>query len=433
MNSRRPNDPLLQDARAVLETGPVCDCCLGRCFAERGVAITVEERGQALRTVLAMTADEPFDVVLPDTCWVCEGSAELDYDSWTERTVDAVSDIEFDTIQIGTHPPQSLAKNERELRNRAGLAQDAGWTINALIDHRIGHRLLEQVDATLETEHPDVVAVIDLVAEQVEVDISPVYLYGRYRKLRPGIAQRVRECPACTGTGTVGNNGELTCQNCDGSGRVTSIEEMVAWSVRSILGGSDVKLHTAGGEADDVLVKGTGRPFVLEVVEPRRRGIDIAEIEAEIAEVTDHRIVVDGLAYATPEIVEHVTHQPVRQRYRLTVTLADSRTEAEIEEAISTLSEASIRQRIDKGQRPHDVVRTLQDPTAERLDGGLVAFEFGVESGIDIEAIATGGAGRTEPSLASVLPAEVELESVAVVAIEGQSEAFEEPGYLLDP
>ncbi|MFT4963776.1 MAG: tRNA pseudouridine synthase 10, partial [Halobacteriales archaeon] len=38
---------MIEDTRALLATGPLCDACLGRVFADRSFGLTNVERGKA--------------------------------------------------------------------------------------------------------------------------------------------------------------------------------------------------------------------------------------------------------------------------------------------------------------------------------------------------------------------------------------------------
>lgn len=62
---------VLQDAAAILETGPLCDACLGRPFAHLSHGLTNDARGRGLRIGTALAADEDFEE--PEECWVCDG------------------------------------------------------------------------------------------------------------------------------------------------------------------------------------------------------------------------------------------------------------------------------------------------------------------------------------------------------------------------
>jgi len=93
---------VLEDAEAALETGPLCDSCLGRLFAERSFGLANAERGRALRVTLALEADEPFEP--SEDCWVCELESDR-VDWWAEQAATAVRGYEFGTYQVGTKVP----------------------------------------------------------------------------------------------------------------------------------------------------------------------------------------------------------------------------------------------------------------------------------------------------------------------------------------
>lgn len=428
---------VLDDARAVLGTGPVCDFCLGRCFADRSSGLNVEERGHALRVTCAIAADEPFAPVKPADCWVCSGASIVDVDAWTEQVSDALADVEFETFQIGTRPPERVVENERLLRQRAGLAPNSGVTFNAVVNREVGERLARLTGATVDRERPDVVPVLDMVDGGVEVRINPVYLYGRYRKLEPGVSQRVRRCPVCEGTGTVAvDDATRSCDNCGGSGRLPSVEELIAWPVSEAMAASEVTFHTAGREGTDVLMLGTGRPFVLEIKEPRRRGTAAAELAAAVNEAADGAVTVDDVTPVTSTMVSHIGQQPFRQRYRLTVTFADPVPEATFQEAVDNLDGSTVRrhlriEELAEGRRPHEVVRTLTTVTGDWLDDRTATVAFEVEAGIEPESIATGADGGTEPSLSTLVGTDVDVTEVAIVEVEGREQPFDATAYHL--
>lgn len=429
---------LLGATETAFDTGPVCDWCLGRCFADHGAGLTVAERGWALRVVHHMEADEPSEPVEPADCWVCEGASDVDFDEWTDRVSEALANVTFETFQIGTRPPEEIIENDRTLREQAGLPPDAGLTFNAVVNSEIGDRLENRTRARQDPDQPNVVVVLDIVGGRVEVQINPVYLYGRYRKLESGLVQRVRQCPDCDGTGTVeGEDEPISCERCAGSGRLPSVEELVAWPLRDAMDASEVVFQTAGREDVDMLMLGTGRPFVLELKEPRHRVTDLADLETAIREPAAGRVEIDHLAFATPDIVGFVTQNSFRQRFELTLEFTDPVDELAFRDAVDTLDGLTIRrhlrlEELAKGQRPHEVIRQLQDVVGKWRDEWTAALEFEVDSGIDPTSIATGDGGETEPSLAEILGTSVEVTTVAVVAVEGREESFEKPEYRLE-
>lgn len=427
----------LSATEAGLDPGPVCDWCLGRCFADCGTGLTIEERGWALRVVHHMEADEQYEHIEPADCWVCEGASDVDFDEWTERVSEALANVTFETFQIGTRPPAEIIDNDRILREHAGVPPNAGLTFNAVVNSEIGNRLEDRTGARQDSDQPNVVVVLDIVGASVKVQINPVYLYGRYRKLESGLVQRVRQCPDCDGTGTVeGEEGPVSCERCDSSGRLSSVEELVAWPIRDAMDASEVVFQTAGREGVDMLMLGTGRPFVLELKEPWRRVTDLADLETAIREAAEGRVEIGHLAFATPNIVGFVTQNSFRQRFELTLEFTDPIDDAAFHDAVDTLNGLTIRrhlrlEELAKGQRPHEVVRQLQDVAGTRRDERTATLQFEVDAGIDPASIATGDGGETEPSLTELLKTPLDVVEVAVIAVEGREEPFENPEYFL--
>jgi len=47
-------DDILEEVKAILEYGPICDHCLGRMFGKRSFGLTNDERGRSLRIALSL-------------------------------------------------------------------------------------------------------------------------------------------------------------------------------------------------------------------------------------------------------------------------------------------------------------------------------------------------------------------------------------------
>ena len=103
-----------------------------------------------------------------------------------------------------------------------------------------------------------------------------------------------------------------------------------------------------------------GRPFVVEVKEPRRRDVDVATLAAEINRRADGRIEVEGLRRATHTMVERVKELEASKTYVLTVRLAEPVSESELAEACEALLGETVSQRTPNrvDHRRADIVRT---------------------------------------------------------------------------
>ena len=419
-------------ARDALASGPVCDSCLGRLVADRSFGLSNPERGRSLRISLALADDEPFDP--PADCWVCEGECAR-FDWWARQAEAALRGYEFDTYQVGTRVPPLLAENDRLLREEAGLDPEAGELLKSEFNREVGKRLGEATETTVDFERPDVVALCDLTTDTVEAQINSAFVYGRYRKLKRDIPQTEWPCRDCNGTGLVQGQ---PCDGCDGTGYRydESVEGFTAPVVCDTMDGADATFHGAGREDVDALMLGTGRPFVIEVDEPRRRDVDTDALETDVNEFADGTVEVEGLRPATHRMVERVKEHPASKTYRLEVTLDAPVDRASFEGALRDIDGATISQetpqRVDHRRATKTRTREVYDIDGELDAGGHGAtLDVHGEGGLYVKELAHGDEGRTEPSLATLLGIEVTVTALDVLAVEGEDAPFEADDYLL--
>ena len=436
--ARRHVMTILDDARAVLDNGPVCDSCLGRVVADRSFGLTNGERGHALRIASALDDDEPFEE--NEECWVCEGECDR-FDEWTDRAIEALAGIEFETYQVGTRVPPLVEENDRLLREDSGLPSDAGESFKSELNREVGKRVGEHTRTEVDFERPDVLALVNLERGDVDVQINPAFVYGRYRKLERGIPQTEWPCRECGGGGTqlAADGGSEPCEHCGGSGYLydESVEELTAPVARETMDGTDAVFHGAGREDVDARMRGTGRPFVIEVKEPKRRVVDSRTLETDINEFAGGTVEVDGLKRATHEMVERVKELDAHKTYSMTIEFADRVDEAAFAEALAELDGVTVEQhtpeRVDHRRASRTRERKVHEIEGERDDARHATVELRGAGGLYVKELMSGDDGRTEPSLAGLLGVECEVTALDVVAVCGEEESFADPNYLIEP
>ncbi|MFC3959737.1 tRNA pseudouridine(54/55) synthase Pus10 [Halovivax cerinus] len=462
----------ITDAAAdLLAGGPVCDACLGRPFADRSFGLRNEERGRALRTTLALEADEPYEPVDPVECWVCEGYCGT-FDALADAVVETLDGVDFATYQVGTVVPPLVEENDRLLREDAGMEPDAGEPLKREVNREVGRRVGARTGAEVDFERPDVLCVVDLsafdpyavledgdavTAHAVDRQINPAFVYGRYRKIERDIPQTEWPCRECGGSGTqLADDGEEPCDYCGGSGYLydTSIEETVRPHVVDAMEGREGTFHGAGREDVDARMLGTGRPFVLEVKHPYHRTPDVSALEAEINEAAAGAVEVEDLRLATHDMVERVKEHDASKRYRaavqfdepVSVTALDALAELE-----GTTVEQFTPQRVDHRRAELTRERTVYaidgepgivdemvDSVDEAVlgDGEVNAATATIEvhgaGGLYIKELISGDDGRTEPSVAGLLDTGAEVIALDVLAVEGEDEPFERADFFVD-
>ncbi|PSQ50745.1 tRNA pseudouridine(54/55) synthase Pus10 [Halobacteriales archaeon SW_6_65_15] len=434
---------ILEDARRVAENGPVCNACLGRCFADRSFGLTNDERGRSLRVAVAMEDDEPYEDE-DARCWVCEGESHR-FDEYAETVAASLDGWEFDTYQVGTRTPPLLEENEALLRESADLPEDAGESFKSEFNREVGKRVGRLTGAEVDFERPDVLALLnvdpdreELSEHAVEVQINSAFVYGRYRKLERDVPQTEWPCRECGGSGKqlAEGGGEEPCDYCEGTGYMypESVEQLTTPPVLDAMDGDEALFHGAGREDVDALMLGTGRPFVIEVKRPRRRNVDVEALEDEINEFAEGKVEVTDLAPATHEMVERVKELDASKTYRMDVEFDADVTDEALQEAVAELRGAIVEQdtpqRVDHRRASKTRTRTVYDAEGTLEDPRHAELEVHGEGGLYVKELVSSDEGRTTPSLAGLLGVGAEVTALDVVAVEGEDEGFADPEYL---
>ncbi len=247
-----------------------------------------------------------------------------------------------------------------------------------------------------------------------------LFVEGRYRKLVRDLPQTVFFCPECKGRGR--RKGE-PCGRCEGYGKLTkdSVQELIERVSLPRFRSWKSKFHGAGREDVDVRMLGDGRPFILEVVNPKVPMVDLSELQEAINRACVDRVEVHGLRLVPRARVAELKEAKHPKEYSVLV-----RPEASPDPAVLA---ALVGRKITVRQRtPERVAHRRADLDRERwaeivsvepeADGNL-RFLLRCEHGTYVKEIVSGEGGRTEPNLASLLGTPctcVELDVTAILS-----------------
>lgn len=422
---------VLDIARRALESGPVCDNCLGRLVADRSFGLGNAERGRGLRVALALEDDTDFESY-DGGCWVCEDETDR-FEWWAEQAATALRGYEFDTYQVGTKVPPLLEENDRLLREDAGLDPDAGEPMKKEFNREVGKRVGELTGTEVDLGRPDVQILCDLATDEVDVSVNSAFVYGRYRKLERDIPQTKWPCNDCHGTGLVQGQ---PCEGCDGTGYRydESVEQLTAPVVREAMEGESATFHGAGREDVDALMLEGGRPFVIEVDEPRTRTVDTEALEADINEFADGKVEVEGLRLATYDMVERVKELDASKTYRMTVEFEEPVTEHQLRDALETLDGVTVEQetpqRVSHRRAAKTRLRDVYDISGSLDDNRHATIDVHGEGGLYVKELVSSDEGRTQPSLAGELGVGAAVTALDVLDVTGEDEPFEDPDFF---
>jgi len=397
-------DEILAAARSLdwraLGDRVLCDACLGRLFGRLGHGLTNQERGRAVREV-ALDTEGP--------CWVCDGLTDR-YDDLAALVARKLEPWEFETFRVGSKIDFEMAAREESLW--AELALTSPEALKAEVNREVGKRVSDLVQKEAALERPDVVAVLDTAFDHVDLQVNPLYLRGRYRKLSRGVPQTRWPCRRCRGKG---------CDRCRGTGKMypTSVEEVIAAEIMRESGGTGHALHGMGREDVDARMLGRGRPFIVEIKEPHKRRIDL---EAAVGRVNASGLVeVDRLVPATGADVVTLKEDRAAKTYRVLLRMAPPGDEAKLKATLPVLVAEPIAQRT-----PGRVVHRRADTTRARrllsaevvgMEGDRAELRVTAEAGTYIKEWVHGDGGRTRPSLAERLGAACEVLELDVLDV----------------
>ncbi len=389
--------------RSVEVLRDLCDRCLGRVFAKRAHGLGNLERGRSIRIFYAMVKNVKIDDVLgPDEkdCKLC-GGIFLNLEKYAEMVSKALEEYEFRTFVMGSRFPKEIEEEEKNIQEEFG---GEGESIRNEFNRELGKKLLEiWKDRDVDFKNPEMTIIVDTIYDTVEINPKPLYIYGRYRKLRRGIPQtRWSKRP-------------------ERKKYETSVEELIAKKVMDYTQGEDHAFHGMGREDIDARMLGNGRPFVLEIKRPKKRFIDLKVLEKEINEYCSGKVEVSSLRFATWEDVERVKKARYSKRYRVKVEFSRSVNEDSLKKVVEELRGKVIYQRtpLRVSHRRADMVRRrrVEDIKLVEYDRKSAVLEITAESGTYIKELMHGDEGRTTPSLAELLKVKVRVVYLDVIEI----------------
>lgn len=419
-------------ASELLSKHPLCDHCLGRQFALLGYNMENNVRGKALKVSLTLQANhlakegnadgakqlkilatngfskEAQETLkhlkkrIPKTsetkCFLCEGTFALLGDL-TEKALAAMQSYEFSTYLVGIELPIKVEEREDEFKAafNLGYSESIKHEFGRLFGKALGERTCKEADYL----KPDLVAVINPFIEKVRLQVNPLFVAGRYRKLVRDIPQSKWFCSNCRGRG---------CDKCGGTGKLypESVEELSSKPLLEATMGEKTAFHASGREDIDARMLGTGRPFVIEISKPKKRFFDLKEIETQINAGAAGKVQVSHLRFATKDVVRRLKKgEGSQKKYRLLAEFEKELSEEDLHVLEAKLSGALIKQ-----QTPLRVLHRRADLTREKYIYKLkvkkvslkrALMEISCQGGLYVKELVSGDEARTQPNVSDLL------------------------------
>ena len=386
--------------------GKICKNCLGRKLSKTIEGSNNIERADKVAKELGIDLDDV-------DCVVCDNLFDKLDDGMYKKIDDKINKlgIEFETFLVGSKISKDIQKRDEELSEKFNLNVE---TIKKEVNRLIGLGIWEIYDKEAEFESQDIVFNIDLVGEpKVRIQINPLYIEGRYNKLKRGIPQTKWPCTKCKGRG---------CEECNYTGKQypESVEELISEHFLKLTKGREAKFHGAGREDIDVLMLGSGRPFVLEIKEPKIIKIDLPLIEEKINKINEGKT-----SYHNLHVCERKRKAEIKQSspdtYKVYNALVKCDDVIDIDklEQITDLNEIHqqtplrvLRRRADKVRVKH-----VLDLSYDLIDDTSFNMCIKTEGGLYIKELISGDDGRSKPNISEILGVNAICEQLDVIEV----------------
>jgi len=334
-----------------------------------------------------------IDIVQGDRCDICNGVLDR-IGGIAERIATKLetTDAEYHTFLIGTRMPRDMATREEKIWEELGLGKEC---IKTELNREIGKVIETRYKKYRYDPDPEVRAIYDIKSGLIDIELTPIYIFGKYRKLKRGIRQTKR----------VG-------------GKEESVEELVTPTFVKFARGERAVFHGHGREDIDVLMLGEGRPFIVEVIGPRLRKIDLLEVTSEINKSAKKKVEVSGLKYVRVRDIGSIKRSKFDKRYEAVVELGGPIEKKDIEKIESRCILFQRTPTRVLGRRA-DLVRKrkVKEIKARFIDKNHIGLTLLTESGTYIKEFISGDGGRTEPSISSMLGVEAKCKELNVLRI----------------
>ncbi|MEM2542208.1 MAG: tRNA pseudouridine(54/55) synthase Pus10 [Candidatus Korarchaeum sp.] len=341
-------------------------------------------------------SDEPK---IRQECSLCGGIIMKKLGGMLREALRKLNEIEVESLKTSVILPVDVMEKEDRIRAKYNppRMRSIKLTLVKSLD-----RVMEMLSGKPTSEEASASLLFDFRRGVVQVRSAPIFIFGRYRKLERGISQSRRRCAECGGRG---------CERCGWRGKVAqgSVEGIVGEVMREFFLADDYVLHGAGREDVDARMLGSGRPFVMEIINPKRRLVDLSELEREINGRARGMIEVSGLRFSSRDEVRALKESSprVRKLYRALVEVEGEVSEEDLRRIKEGLEGTTVRQRTPTRVlwRRSDTIRLkkVYEINFNRINDKKFELYILCDGGLYIKELISGDLGRTSPSVTELL------------------------------
>lgn len=375
-----------------LTEGNICNHCLGRKLSSLVKGEDNLDRAKKISEELNINQDDA-------DCVICGNIFDRINDELFDKIYNKIEHlgVEFDTFLVGTSLDKAIKQKDDEISDSLDVVVEP---IKKELNRIIGSEIENNSDKEVSFEKQDIVINVDIRKKtKVRLQINPLFIEGKYNKYLRGIPQTKWPCTKCKGRG---------CDECDGTGKQypESVEELLSERILEVTRGYEAKFHGAGREDIDVLMLGSGRPFVLEIKEPKIRKINLKELEEEINKSAEGKTAYHGLKFVerNRKAEIKVSSPDTYKVYKALVKCDEPYDKSKLKD-LEKLDEINQQTPIRVLRRRADKVRIkhVKELKSEVIDDYTFEITIKTEGGLYIKELISGDEGRSKPNVSEIL------------------------------
>ena len=375
-----------------LTEGNICNHCLGRKLSSFVKGDDNLDRAEKISEELNINQDDA-------DCVICGNIFDRIDDELFGKIYNKIEHlgVEFDTFLVGTSLDKAIKQNDDEISDSLDVVVEP---IKKELNRIIGSEIENNSNKEVSFEKQDIVINVDIRKKtKVRLQINPLFIEGKYNKYLRGIPQTKWPCTKCKGRG---------CDECNGTGKQypKSVEELLSERILEVTRGYEAKFHGAGREDIDVLMLGSGRPFVLEIKEPKIRKINLKELEEEINKSAEGKTAYHGLKFVerNRKAEIKVSSPDTYKVYKALVKCEEPYDKSKLKD-LEKLYEINQQTPIRVLRRRADKVRIkhVKELKSEVIDDYTFEITIKTEGGLYIKELISGDEGRSKPNVSEIL------------------------------
>lgn len=341
-------------------------------------------------------------------CFLCNNLLDS-LEQLIQNASDQITNEHCETFAIASRVPDEWFIKEEELWDKKIIGVQS---IKNILNKKISSELEQRTAKKYDALNGDIRLTFDFKKGRIKIFYENIFVFGRYKKLTGNLSQSRWMCWSCHGRG---------CKKCDGKGKhYTSVEELIGDVFKEHSVASNYSMHASGREDVDA-TNTAGRPFVLEIVNPKNRRFNLEEIARKVN--TNGDVAIEDLKFTNRAAVELVANSSFDKEYEADVEFERKITEKDIKKIVS-LKDTFIEQRTPErvAHRRADLIRKrkIKEISFIQKEENKATIVILVEAGTYIKELIHGDSGRTKPSIAALLDCNAKCTKLVVTKIKDE-------------